>query len=168
MRLTRNCLGNIGKMLDFYSQFNPSPLSIKQFIDFGESPASPRFRPHPARLGISFRGFSNTLAFRRRSRRHDNARRCTTLVDAIETARRRNSSGSDARSIMIPFSERLRSSSKGEQFVDPRIPEAAAPGTGMRRAFARSGFHCAIITRSSKRFEERVAALGAFFREILD
>lgn len=22
-------------MLDFYSQFNPSPLSIKQFIDFG-------------------------------------------------------------------------------------------------------------------------------------
>lgn len=24
-------------MLDFYSQFNPSPLSIKQFIDFGES-----------------------------------------------------------------------------------------------------------------------------------
>ncbi|XP_077257387.1 pyruvate dehydrogenase kinase [Temnothorax americanus] len=35
MRLTRNCLNNIGKMLDFYSQFNPSPLSIKQFIDFG-------------------------------------------------------------------------------------------------------------------------------------
>lgn len=24
------------KFLDFYSQFNPSPLSIKQFIDFGE------------------------------------------------------------------------------------------------------------------------------------
>lgn len=24
------------KMLDFYSQFNPSPLSIKQFIDFGK------------------------------------------------------------------------------------------------------------------------------------
>lgn len=24
-------------MLDFYSQFNPSPLSIKQFIDFGEN-----------------------------------------------------------------------------------------------------------------------------------
>lgn len=24
------------KLLDFYSQFNPSPLSIKQFIDFGE------------------------------------------------------------------------------------------------------------------------------------
>jgi len=37
MKLTRNCLGNIGKMLDFYSQFNPSPLSIKQFIDFGKS-----------------------------------------------------------------------------------------------------------------------------------
>ncbi|KAG5308027.1 PDK dehydrogenase, partial [Acromyrmex insinuator] len=37
MKLTRNCLGNIGKMLDFYSQFNPSPLSIKQFIDFGLS-----------------------------------------------------------------------------------------------------------------------------------
>lgn len=26
---------NIMKMLDFYSQFNPSPLSIKKFIDFG-------------------------------------------------------------------------------------------------------------------------------------
>lgn len=37
MKLTRNCLSNIGKMLDFYSQFNPSPLSIKQFIDFGKS-----------------------------------------------------------------------------------------------------------------------------------
>ncbi|KAG8042292.1 hypothetical protein G9C98_004926 [Cotesia typhae] len=37
MRLTRRCLGNITKMLDFYSQFNPSPLSIKQFIDFGLS-----------------------------------------------------------------------------------------------------------------------------------
>lgn len=28
---------NIGKMLDFYSQFHPSPLSIKQFIDFGRN-----------------------------------------------------------------------------------------------------------------------------------
>ncbi|KAL5274853.1 PDK2 family protein [Megaselia abdita] len=28
---------NIPKMLDFYSQFNPSPLSIKQFIDFGQN-----------------------------------------------------------------------------------------------------------------------------------
>ncbi|XP_011309225.1 pyruvate dehydrogenase (acetyl-transferring) kinase, mitochondrial [Fopius arisanus] len=37
MRITRKCLGNITKMLDFYSQFNPSPLSIKQFIDFGMS-----------------------------------------------------------------------------------------------------------------------------------
>ncbi|XP_053593971.1 pyruvate dehydrogenase (acetyl-transferring) kinase, mitochondrial [Microplitis demolitor] len=37
MKLTRRCLGNITKMLDFYSQFNPSPLSIKQFIDFGLS-----------------------------------------------------------------------------------------------------------------------------------
>lgn len=27
---------NVHKMLDFYSQFNPSPLSIKQFIDFGK------------------------------------------------------------------------------------------------------------------------------------
>ncbi|XP_014487439.1 PREDICTED: pyruvate dehydrogenase (acetyl-transferring) kinase, mitochondrial isoform X2 [Dinoponera quadriceps] len=37
MKLTRNCLGSIAKMLDFYSQFNPSPLSIKQFFDFGIS-----------------------------------------------------------------------------------------------------------------------------------
>lgn len=28
-------------MVDFYSQFNPSPLSIKQFIDFGKY-GSPR------------------------------------------------------------------------------------------------------------------------------
>ncbi|XP_048267300.1 pyruvate dehydrogenase (acetyl-transferring) kinase, mitochondrial isoform X2 [Bombus affinis] len=37
MKLTQKCFGNISKMLDFYSQFNPSPLSIKQFIDFGLS-----------------------------------------------------------------------------------------------------------------------------------
>lgn len=35
MKLTQMCLRNITKMLDFYSQFNPSPLSIKKFIDFG-------------------------------------------------------------------------------------------------------------------------------------
>lgn len=29
-------VSKIGKMLDFYSQFNPSPLSIKQFLDFGK------------------------------------------------------------------------------------------------------------------------------------
>ncbi|XP_075165166.1 pyruvate dehydrogenase kinase isoform X1 [Haematobia irritans] len=28
---------SIPKMIDFYSQFNPSPLSIKQFIDFGQN-----------------------------------------------------------------------------------------------------------------------------------
>lgn len=36
MRLQSFCFNKIGKMLDFYSQFNPSPLSIKQFLDFGE------------------------------------------------------------------------------------------------------------------------------------
>lgn len=35
MRLTRICWGSFSKMLDYYSQFNPSPLSLKQFIDFG-------------------------------------------------------------------------------------------------------------------------------------
>ncbi|KAJ1519608.1 hypothetical protein ONE63_004882 [Megalurothrips usitatus] len=34
MRPTR-IVFNLNKMLDFYSQFNPSPLSIKQFMDFG-------------------------------------------------------------------------------------------------------------------------------------
>uniref|UniRef100_A0A182JS98 Protein-serine/threonine kinase n=1 Tax=Anopheles christyi TaxID=43041 RepID=A0A182JS98_9DIPT len=34
MKLFPVRLSNINKMLDFYSQFNPSPLSIKQFIDF--------------------------------------------------------------------------------------------------------------------------------------
>lgn len=36
MRLQSVCFNKIGKMLDFYSQFNPSPLSIKQFVAFGE------------------------------------------------------------------------------------------------------------------------------------
>ena len=44
MHLTQ-CLKNLNKLLDLkslklldhYSQFNPSPLSLKQFIDFGQS-----------------------------------------------------------------------------------------------------------------------------------
>lgn len=36
MRLQSFCFNKIGKFLDFYSQFNPSPLSIKQFLDFGK------------------------------------------------------------------------------------------------------------------------------------
>ncbi|XP_063631525.1 pyruvate dehydrogenase (acetyl-transferring) kinase, mitochondrial [Cydia splendana] len=35
MRLAGTIFSNVTKMLDFYAQFNPSPLSIKQFIDFG-------------------------------------------------------------------------------------------------------------------------------------
>lgn len=27
---------NMQKLLDYYSQYNPTPMSIKQFIDFGE------------------------------------------------------------------------------------------------------------------------------------
>lgn len=37
MRITFRLLQDIGKMLDRYSSFSPSPLSIKQFIDFGEN-----------------------------------------------------------------------------------------------------------------------------------
>ncbi|XP_014677121.1 PREDICTED: pyruvate dehydrogenase (acetyl-transferring) kinase, mitochondrial-like [Priapulus caudatus] len=40
MRLTRRLLGDVSKtlkVLDFFSQYNPSPLSIKQFIDFGQN-----------------------------------------------------------------------------------------------------------------------------------
>jgi len=37
MRITNSLFSKVNKMLDFYSQFNPSPLSIKQFIDFGLS-----------------------------------------------------------------------------------------------------------------------------------
>ncbi|XP_077525085.1 pyruvate dehydrogenase kinase [Amblyomma americanum] len=37
MRITTRLLKDIGKMLDKYSRFHPSPLSIKQFIDFGEN-----------------------------------------------------------------------------------------------------------------------------------
>lgn len=36
MRLFVPRFASIQKVLDFYSQFNPSPLSIKQFIDFGK------------------------------------------------------------------------------------------------------------------------------------
>lgn len=36
MRISPKYYQSIAKMLDFYSQFNPSPLSIKKFIDFGE------------------------------------------------------------------------------------------------------------------------------------
>ncbi|XP_077299214.1 pyruvate dehydrogenase kinase isoform X3 [Arctopsyche grandis] len=35
MRVVAPLWSHLAKMLDFYSQFNPSPLSIKQFIDFG-------------------------------------------------------------------------------------------------------------------------------------
>ncbi|KAJ3648421.1 hypothetical protein Zmor_020226 [Zophobas morio] len=35
MKITPKTFQSIAKMLDFYSQFNPSPLSIKKFIDFG-------------------------------------------------------------------------------------------------------------------------------------
>ncbi|XP_018562888.1 pyruvate dehydrogenase (acetyl-transferring) kinase, mitochondrial isoform X2 [Anoplophora glabripennis] len=35
MRISPKYYQSIAKMLDFYSQFNPSPLSIKKFIDFG-------------------------------------------------------------------------------------------------------------------------------------
>ncbi|XP_021967434.1 pyruvate dehydrogenase (acetyl-transferring) kinase, mitochondrial [Folsomia candida] len=35
MRVT-GVLQKLGKMLDFYSGFNPSPLSMKQFLDFGQ------------------------------------------------------------------------------------------------------------------------------------
>jgi pyruvate dehydrogenase kinase 2/3/4 len=38
MRLTAVCrFRTVAKMMDFYSQFHPSPLSIKQFIDFGRN-----------------------------------------------------------------------------------------------------------------------------------
>lgn len=35
MKLTPRYCQSVAKLLDFYSQFNPSPLSIKKFIDFG-------------------------------------------------------------------------------------------------------------------------------------
>lgn len=43
MRLLRALLrgaspGSIPQQVDFYSRFSPSPLSMKQFLDFGESP----------------------------------------------------------------------------------------------------------------------------------
>lgn len=37
MRLTAiRFFSNLSKMVDFYAQFNPSPLSIKHFVDFGK------------------------------------------------------------------------------------------------------------------------------------
>lgn len=37
MRITSILFRDLSKYLDFYSRFNPSPLSIKQFIDFGKN-----------------------------------------------------------------------------------------------------------------------------------
>lgn len=38
MRILRTLMSNvsIGKLVDQYSRFSPSPLSMKQFLDFGE------------------------------------------------------------------------------------------------------------------------------------
>uniref|UniRef100_A0A8C9SQV4 Protein-serine/threonine kinase n=1 Tax=Scleropages formosus TaxID=113540 RepID=A0A8C9SQV4_SCLFO len=41
MCLLRSC-SSIGKYVDFYSRFSPSPLSIKQFLDFGSENACER------------------------------------------------------------------------------------------------------------------------------
>ncbi|KAH8023102.1 hypothetical protein HPB51_010886 [Rhipicephalus microplus] len=41
MRITARLLKDIGKMLDKYSRFHPSPLSIKQFIDFDGAETQP-------------------------------------------------------------------------------------------------------------------------------
>lgn len=35
MRLTRSMFGKVGKLIDSYSNYNPSPLSLKKFADFG-------------------------------------------------------------------------------------------------------------------------------------
>lgn len=39
MRITSILLRDVYKQIESYSKFNPSPLSIKKFIDFGESSA---------------------------------------------------------------------------------------------------------------------------------
>lgn len=36
MKLTRVLSSNVSLLLDYYSRFNPSPLSIKKFMDFGQ------------------------------------------------------------------------------------------------------------------------------------
>lgn len=36
MRLTKVLQANVSILLDYYSRFNPSPLSIKKFMDFGQ------------------------------------------------------------------------------------------------------------------------------------
>uniref|UniRef100_T1JG39 Protein-serine/threonine kinase n=1 Tax=Strigamia maritima TaxID=126957 RepID=T1JG39_STRMM len=37
MRISVRLFKDVGKLLDHYSNYNPSPLSIKQFIDFGQA-----------------------------------------------------------------------------------------------------------------------------------
>ena len=37
MRITGALLRDVYKQIEYYSRFNPSPLSIKKFIDFGKS-----------------------------------------------------------------------------------------------------------------------------------
>lgn len=43
MRLRSIRLNKISQMLDYYSNFNPSPLSIKQFLDFGKNFSTSRY-----------------------------------------------------------------------------------------------------------------------------
>lgn len=51
MRLLRALLrsaspGSIPQQVDFYSRFSPSPLSMKQFLDFGKYPHPPPSHHH--------------------------------------------------------------------------------------------------------------------------
>ena len=65
MRLLRALLrcaspGSIPQQVDFYSRFSPSPLSMKQFLDFGEypppqSPVTDPPGPHPPPRGTAGR-----------------------------------------------------------------------------------------------------------------
>ncbi len=42
MRVSRNVLGKFAKLIDSYSTYNPSPLSLKKFTDFGIQTLRPK------------------------------------------------------------------------------------------------------------------------------
>jgi len=63
MKLTKLLQSNVSLLLDYYSRFNPSPLSIKKFMDFGQQACEKRSftflrKELPVRLANIMKEFS--------------------------------------------------------------------------------------------------------------
>lgn len=162
MKLTRHCLGNINKMLDFYSQFNPSPLSIKQFIDFGEFSSRPwriaRFSSPPLTpdVCVSLTRADVRFFFFYRSSRFVHGR--STISRDVRTCR--SSRGSLSLSLSLPLVTSIKRDWRRREAAQFRTPN----GTFILRSkFILSGnfaFHC-----SQKLLTQEVRALNDFVKK---